>query len=142
VLTRRVFWEHFLEFETRRIGMTRQGTQGREHYWRGVIEEQDSSGLPIAAFCREREVAEGSFFYWRRKLAKGQPVRKDQVPRRSRPRNNTIGKFVPVDIPAPSGTSRSSCEVVLPDGCRIIVPTQCDAGWLREILSVLGDRTC
>ena len=36
---------------------------------------------------------------------------------------------------------RIGCEVVLPDGCRVIVPIECDAGWLREILAVVRDSS-
>ena len=126
--------------------MTRRQNLERQEYWQGVIRQQGNSGLSISAFCRDHEVAEGSFFYWRRKLTKRQPQKgaagKDKGPRQSRPRKNTAAEFVPIEIPAPSGTSGANCEVVLPDGCRIIMPTECDAGWLREILGVLGERSC
>ena len=126
--------------------MTRRQELEREEYWQGVIRQQENSGGSISAFCREHEVAEGSFFYWRRKLTKRGPqkesVRKGKGPRPSGPGNNAVAKFVPVDISASSDRTRTGCEVVLPDGCRIIVPTQCDAGWLREILGALGERTC
>lgn len=126
--------------------MTRRESLERREYWKSVIRQQGSSGVPISAFFRKHGVAEGSFFYWRRKLVNRQPqeeaVSKDKGPRPGRSRNHAVAKFVPVEIPVATGTTRASCEVVLPDGCRIIVPTQCDAGWLREILIALGDRTC
>jgi hypothetical protein len=100
------------------------------------------SGLSIAAFCRERKVPAASFYHWRRKLAD----------RESLSGEDATAKFVPVELPAlpdatlPDATlpdaTRASCEVVLPDGCRIIVPTQCDASWLREILVALEGRAC
>ncbi len=37
--------------------------------WREVIRQQEQSGLSVAAFCREGQVAPASFFAWRRKLA-------------------------------------------------------------------------
>jgi transposase-like protein len=71
-------------------------------------------------------------------------------------------KFVPVELPLPftakdsacistaekraaekpNADQLASCEVVLPNGCRILVPMQCDASWLREILEVLKNRAC
>ena len=36
--------------------------------WRELIAEQAQSGLNIAEFCRRREIAQASFFQWRRKL--------------------------------------------------------------------------
>jgi hypothetical protein len=125
--------------------MTGRQSLEREEYWQGVMRQQESSGLSISAFCRKQKVAEGSFFYWRRRLIKRQP-RKGAVakkpPRQSRPRKNTTATFVPVDIPTPSSTSGARCEVILPDGCRIIMPMQCDAGRLRDILGVLGEWSC
>ena len=118
----------------------------REAYWQGMMRQQAASGLSISAFCREHEVAEGSFFYWRRKLTNGLSKKRaggeDEEPRRSGCRNNAVGKFIPVEMPAANGAAQAICEVVLPDGCRIIVPTLCDTGWLGEILGVLGDRAC
>ena len=126
--------------------MTRRQSLDREAYWQGMMRQQESSGLSISAFCRKQEVAEGSFFYWRRKLTTRQPQKesspKGKTPRQSRPRKNTVAKFVPVDIPTPSVRSGGSCEVVLPNACRIIMPMQCDSGWLREILEVLGEQSC
>jgi hypothetical protein len=36
--------------------------------WRGIIEQHEVSGLPVARFCKERGVPESSFFAWRRRL--------------------------------------------------------------------------
>jgi len=30
---------------------------------------------------------------------------------------------------------------VLANGCRVIVPVQCDAGWLREVLAVVQETS-
>jgi hypothetical protein len=106
----------------------------RERYWRGVIEDQKSSGLSISAFCRDRKVPAASFFNWRRKLAErdGSVERKD-----------VAAKFVALELPpSPTAASRSGCEVVLPNGCRVIIPTQCDAGWLGEIVRTLQESSC
>ena len=123
----------------------REGLE-RRAYWDGVIQQQAASGLSISAFCREHGVAEGSFFYWRRKLTEGQPQAvagaESEKSRAGRSVHKTTAKFVPVEIPAPTGSTRANCEVVLPNGCRVIVPTQCDAGLLREILDALGNQAC
>ena len=37
-------------------------------YWEGIFEEQASSGLSIAAFCREREIRPSQYHWWRRRL--------------------------------------------------------------------------
>ena len=110
--------------------MTQHGNSERERFWQGVILEQKSSGLAISTFCRNRDVSPASFFSWRRRLSQ-------------RDRNDTAHKFIPVHLDAPTTATRSDCEVVLPDGCRIIVPIGCDANWLREILEALkGPPSC
>ena len=113
--------------------MAGRGSKERERYWRGVIRDQKASGLSISAFCREREVPPASFFSWRRKLADRE---------RSVAREDTAAKFVPIELPSPPAATRSCCEVVLTDGCRIIVPARFDAGSLREILGALREQPC
>jgi len=113
--------------------MARRGRVDRERYWRGVIEDQEASGLSISAFCRQREVPAASFFSWRRKLAER---------RQSSEAEGTAAKFAPIELSAPDAVKRSGCEIVLPDGCRVIVPPQCSAGWLREVLMVLREPPC
>jgi len=113
----------------------------RERYWRGVIREQRGSGLGISAFCREHEVPLSSFFQWRRKLQERQ--RKDEpVPGNGTPQEDSVAKFVPVQLQPPPTATRAGCEIVLADGCRVIVPMQCDATWLGEILGALQERAC
>jgi len=85
-----------------------------------VILEQKSSGLSVSAFCRKRELSQGSFFRWRRKFTQCD-------------REDAAAKFVPLHLDAPSMTMRPGCEVVLPDGCRIIVPTGSER-YIRGVL--------
>src|SRR5271170_3591412 len=40
--------------------------------WREVVRRQQSSGLGVAEFCRNRMIPPSSFFGWRRKLAHAQ----------------------------------------------------------------------
>lgn len=115
--------------------MARRGSMERRRHWSKVIRDQKASGLSISEFCRQREVSTASFYNWRRKLA-------ELELESSTERNETAAKFVPIEISAPPAVARAGCEVVLPDGCRIIVPTQCDAGWLGEILATLQERSC
>jgi hypothetical protein len=39
--------------------------------WSRIIDQQRSSGLPVAVFCRERSLAVSSYYGWRRKLSGG-----------------------------------------------------------------------
>lgn len=116
----------------------------REQVWREVIRDQAASGLSISAFCRDREVSPASFFNWRRKLAD----------RADATHHGQASKFVALDFsvsspavteagsPATPRTAlRTDCEIVLANGCRVIVPVQCDAGWLREVLAVVQETS-
>jgi hypothetical protein len=42
--------------------------KSRELHWRGVLKEQSSSGLSVAAFCRQESISPPSFYAWRRKF--------------------------------------------------------------------------
>ena len=40
----------------------------KAEHWRGVVAEQEASGLSAAAFCRERAIPAWKFHYWRKRL--------------------------------------------------------------------------
>lgn len=40
----------------------------KAEHWRGVVAEQEASGLSVAAFCRERTIPAWKFHYWRKRL--------------------------------------------------------------------------
>jgi transposase-like protein len=40
----------------------------RQKYWQVVIAEQAVSGKSVRDFCRERDLSEHSFYWWRRGL--------------------------------------------------------------------------
>ncbi|MCP4002861.1 MAG: transposase [bacterium] len=121
--------------------MARRRNLERDRYWRGVIREQRASGLGISAFCREHEVPLSSFFQWRRKLQERQH-QDEPAAGRSEAQEDSVAKFVPVQLHSPPTATRAGCEIVLADGCRVIVPTQCDATWLGQILATLKEGAC
>lgn len=42
--------------------------------WRERIEAQERSGLTVRAYCKERDLAEHSFYAWRQRLRAEAPV--------------------------------------------------------------------
>ena len=40
----------------------------REQYWRAVLKRHAASGLNVREFCRREQLAETSFFAWRRTI--------------------------------------------------------------------------
>ena len=105
--------------------------------------------MSASAFCRQHEVPESSFYSWKRKLKRrrreDEPIhepKSQELARHDTPCDNAAARFVPLELHAPPAVTRASSEVVLPDGCRIIVSSQCDPNWLREIIQVVQERAC
>src|ERR1700749_868011 len=46
----------------------------RQKYWQVVIAEQEASGKSIRDFCRERNLTEHSFYWWRRYSRAEEPI--------------------------------------------------------------------
>ena len=53
---------------------TQPGKKDASTRWRKLLDDQQASGLPISAFCRERGIGASSLFAWRRRLAGGGPM--------------------------------------------------------------------
>lgn len=100
--------------------MGRRRSAERAAYWRGVISRQEASGQSIAAFCRDEGISQGSFFWWRRELARRQPA---------------TPQFVPLPIAA-TGAS-TDFEVRLPGGTSVVVPARFDASSLERLLQAV-----
>ena len=48
-------------------------TEARQIHWRTIIDNQATSGVNIAACCREIHIHPSLFYTWRRKLREQQP---------------------------------------------------------------------
>ena len=90
--------------------MTRSETRLR---WQAVMAKQASSGLSVAEFCRRNDVAQASFYLWRKKLVEATSAQEAFVPVSIA---NTLG--VRVELPGgavvclPAGDERSLAQVV------------------------------
>jgi transposase-like protein len=90
--------------------------------WRERIAEQQRSGLSIKRFCKERNVAEHSFYAWRRRLREDQAVHFALVNRE----------------PARRESGYDACvEIILPTGERLRVDAGVDTTTLRTVLEAL-----
>jgi hypothetical protein len=49
--------------------MNKDLSSARER-WRRIVQEQHSSGLSVARFCRQRGIGQSSLFAWKRRLAR------------------------------------------------------------------------
>jgi hypothetical protein len=94
--------------------------------WRKLLEDQEASGLPVSAFCRERGIAASSLFAWRRRLAAGEPM------------------FKPVKIAVTStpalddgGGGEGAIELHLPGGRLLMVRRGFDRQLLVDVIHTL-----
>jgi transposase-like protein len=93
----------------------------RQELWRERIAQQVESGRSVRAFCKENDLAEHAFYYWRLKF------RRDQRP----------VTFALVESMQPARES-SGIELVLAQGDRLRIPN--DETTLRLVLNVLRDH--
>jgi transposase-like protein len=105
--------------------------------WQQWIAEAARSGSSIRAFCRERQVTEGQFYAWRRRLSgKAQGAAK----RRARAAV-TSATFALVQAGGAPPES-AGVELVWADGRRLRIGPGVDAATLRTVLAVLEPERC
>ncbi len=97
--------------------------------WRTLLSEQQQSGQSIAAFCRARDLREGPFYEWRKRLRQVEtaPFVAVEIAGTSAP------EVPDVSAPAPS----TPLELRLRRGRSLLVGPDFDAGHLRRLLQIL-----
>jgi len=65
--------------------------KSQESYWRGILKQQTSSGLSIAAFCHQNSITQTKYYAWQRKLReqKSSPDRGSRSTKPSQTRRST-----------------------------------------------------
>jgi hypothetical protein len=89
--------------------------------WRERIADQERSGLSVKQFCKEQGVMEGSFYAWRKRVRKREPVRFALVERGARQEPATD----------------TALEVLLTTGERLRIAVGVDGTTLRTVLEAL-----
>jgi hypothetical protein len=90
--------------------------------WAERIAVQQGSGMSVKQFCKDQSLTEYSFYAWRKRLQKKEPVRFALVDRR-------VGDREP--------PAEAALELVLENGERLRIGTGVDAAALRTVLNVL-----
>jgi hypothetical protein len=90
--------------------------------WTERIAAQQRSGISVKQFCKEQGLTEYSFYAWRRRLQKKEPVRFALVDRRAARQE-----------PA----SEAALELVLATGERLRIGAGVDAATLRTVLEAV-----
>ena len=96
--------------------------EAKSEYWRERITEQERSGMSVQRFCQEQGLTEQSFYLWRKRLRKQQPMR-----------------FAVVETgPAQQqSVTETGLELVLATGERLRISAGVDPTVLRTVLEVL-----
>jgi hypothetical protein len=95
----------------------------RQEYWKTLIEEQKSSGLSQAQFCKERGLSKSSFYNWSSILKRGGNKRR---------RN-----FVPVVAASPSPRPEPM-KVVFQSGVALHFAELPDPEWIVELMRLVA----
>jgi hypothetical protein len=90
--------------------------------WAERIAAQQRGGISVRQFCKEQGLPEYSFYAWRKRLQKKEPVRFASVDRR-------VARQEPA--------TEAALELVMATGERLRIGAGVDAATLRTVLEVL-----
>jgi transposase-like protein len=94
----------------------------RQTHWRAIIEKQATSGMSIAAYCRDARINPSYFYTWRRRLTEQQPC---------------VGGFLEL-IPGKSTGSASGVRIRLDTKLSVEVERGFDPFTLRAVVETLS----
>ncbi len=101
--------------------------------WQRLVEDWERSGLTQAAYCRKKGISVASLQRWKRLLAED-----DRSTAEQNPGQGPSQTFLPVRlVERPDLAAGADLTVVLPDGVRIEVGSQCSGDRLRVVLDAL-----
>jgi transposase len=96
----------------------------KEQQWRRWIHQWHDSGLSVRAFCARHDLAQPSFYAWRRTLHA----------------RDAAATFVPVQVvPDDEPGPVRSVEVILSGGRRLRINPGFDPATVRQLLAVLEE---
>ena len=95
----------------------------RSEYWRQLAAEHERSGLTVRAFCEQARVNEHSFYNWRARLRRREPVR--------------FALVEPVGTASPHPRGDDALELTLATGERLRIPAGADRQTLQTVLAIL-----
>ena len=117
-------------------------SMSKERIWREAIADHQRSGVSVRAFCRDRQLNESSFYYWRKTIRDHE----------SRSKSDVLPVLAPVVLvheplgesaPQSSATQPTpSIEIVLGDGTTVRVPSGSTRTQLAVVFAVLEPTRC
>jgi hypothetical protein len=120
--------------------------------WRGIVDEQTSSGQTVAEYCRRRGIAASSLFAWKHRLTRAAEgaaptfveakVRSEDCVGDERGGEAFPSQAAEGAASAGGGPSPAACiEIHLPGQRRIMVRRGFDPEALRQVVAVLETPT-
>jgi hypothetical protein len=130
--------------------MPRAGARdiAKEQGWRKLFADWKASGLTAAQFCRDRQIKQDLFSYWKRVIAE-RDAEAARSARKSRPRPEKSAAepepFAEVHVkddapPAKSARESASLEIVFKSGASIKIGSDCSLSLLASVVDVMEDR--
>jgi hypothetical protein len=115
-------------------GGKRRRNASKELAWRKHLRQQARSGLSVRGYCQQHDLAENSFYAWRREVMlrdaeSSQPVKSSPA-------------FAAVTLIAAEPRQPPLIEIVLTDPPRIAVEPGFDPETLRGVLAIARSATC
>lgn len=86
------------------------------------LSAQKTSGMTVAAYCRQEDIAQNTFFKWRQRFP-------------SRQNTTQAVSFLKLPIAPPVG---DRLDLTLPNGTRISTPLSFDSSILRDVVRLLA----
>lgn len=113
----------------------------RRAFWQAALELQRESGLTIRAFCKQEQLAESVFHFWKRELQRELPSASGKeaavrVKPACRPAEGAGPAFVPVEIRSPAA-SPLVLVIELASGTKVSVHESCSRDLLQNVLEAL-----
>jgi hypothetical protein len=104
------------------IGRQEMTREERRAHWRAIIENQTTSGMSIAAYCRDAKIKPTYFYTWRRRLKEQQTC---------------VGGFLEL-IPDKLSKSTSGVRIRLDTKLSVEVERGFDPFTLRVVVEILS----
>ena len=102
--------------------MAKKQEEKRSEYWRQMVAEHERSGLPVRGFCEQAKVNEHSFYNWRARLRRAEPMR---------------FALVEAAVKASPASTNQVIELTLVGGEKLRIGSGADAAAVRMVLAAL-----
>lgn len=98
-------------------------------FWQTTLADQANSELTIAAYCREHELSQGSFYNWKKRLSQTRPPTCQPKPEQQAPLGDTAGADISSLIELTVASSVATPDTAGPQ--RMLEASRADGTLLR-----------